>query len=817
MIKTKEFCDIHKIPYTTFNLHINEKGEKVSRGIACSKLKGDKWTSWDYDRCMKFNKLESKYPENALNINLTNSKFMIIDIDEKELKTEYLEKYGDSNQSTSTRKKLPHLWRLKHEDDKNTTKTGFKKGLDLIYTNVFEWIDSTIENYTEVLPIFNDYPAIIEKKKRNNYIKDGKHKSIKNLKEYKLILNKINGIYDMNKIPYYEKYTSDHKDFLDKHKLMINKYGKIVNKENKQIIETNSIDSIDSGIEVDNKLKEYLDLIPSNVEYDIWTKIVFSLRNDNINNYKLAKEWSESKKDSKRVSCGAFDRIWEDNKNTEITLGTLYFYANKYDPYKYRLLQLNKSLSDSDDNLSCIFINLQNENLIYTNEELFIYKKNWIKDDKKNQQLKKLIRITLRNFSIHLDTENNKEMLSCLDEDRLSLLQSKKKSINSILDSASSNNKLNNICSLVLQDLAYLDKNVKFDLCEKQLYNLHFKNGVYELDNKIFRKRTQSDYITKFLDWEYNAKVDEDIFNEIDNFYSKLQPDEQQKKFSLEWMAYCLSGSCGKQRFKMNIGYSAGNGKSTEFKIHDKVFDIYSFKLDNKTFNEKNDKKHKQLIHLIKNPIRFSYCEELKQDKLDIDFIKDFVDGSKINCEIMYGTSESHSIQAKLTTCSNKDFNADIDGGILRRGLVQFYDSKFRLDVEDNYETNIYKRIDEYESRFNNEDYKNAYLHLLLSHYNKDFKVPESNENAFKDIGNEYDDMQNILDSHFTITNNDNDMVNKKDMELIFKSSLKLSWRELLSKLKSKGLKYNKEKHYKKCKGVFIGIKLNEEHFIDDE
>ncbi len=783
MIKTKEFCDIHKIPYITIGLKIkkvkrkgnewiNEKvingnpSKYINKNIMNQRYKYyfhdcEKWTEWDYNRCMKFNnEFYDKKTCNALNINLTNTKFMIVDIDawdeEKDIANEilvkqYLEDYGHSNQSTSTRKKLPHLWRLKHEEDKNTTKTGFKKGLDLIYTNVFEWIDSTIENYTEELPIFNDYPAIIEKKKKTFKIKKKK---------------------------------------------------------------TESIETIDSGIEIDNKLSCYLDLIPNDIDYDTWFKIVCSLKNENINNYDMCLEWC---KKSDRHTDKHFNHVW-DYAEDRNTIGTLYFYANQYNPYKYRLLQLNKSLSDSDDNLSSIFINLQNENLIYTNEELFIYKKNWIKDDKKNQHLKKLIRMSLRNFSIHLDTENNKEMLSCLDEDRMSLLQSKKKSINNILDSASSNNKLNNICSLVLQDLAYLDKNVKFDLCEKQLYNLHFRNGVYELDNKTFRKRNQSDYITKYLDWDYNDKVSKDIINEIDNFYSKLQPDLEQKQFSLEWMAYCLSGSTGNQKFKMNIGYSASNGKSTEFKIHDKVFDIYSFKLDNKTFNEKNDKKHKQLIHLIKNPIRFSYCEELKQDKLDIDFIKDFVDGSKINCEIMYGTSESHSIQAKLNTCSNKDFNADIDGGILRRGLVQFYDSRFLEDVEDNYETNIYTKIKDYEKRFNNDDYKNAYLQLLLSYYNKDFKVPKSNENAFKDIGNEYDDMQNILDTYFIITNDDKDMVNKTDMETIFKSSLKLSWRELLSKLKSKGLKYNKEKKYKKCKGVFIGIKsIEQNNFIDDE
>mgnify|MGYP003672359355 CR=1 FL=1 len=63
---------------------------------------------------------------------------------------------------------------------------------------------------------------------KRTYIKDGKHKSVKNLTEYKLILSKISCIFDMNKIPYYEKITRDHTEFLDKHKLMINKFGNIV-------------------------------------------------------------------------------------------------------------------------------------------------------------------------------------------------------------------------------------------------------------------------------------------------------------------------------------------------------------------------------------------------------------------------------------------------------------------------------------------------------------------------------------------------------------------------------------------------------------
>jgi len=277
-------------------------------------------------------------------------------------------------------------------------------------------------------------------------------------------------------------------------------------------------------------------------------------------------------------------------------------------------------------------------------------------------------------------------------------------------------------------------------------------------------------------------------------------------------LAYNLNGDTNKQKFKMNIGYSASNGKSTEFKIHDMVFNIYSQKLDSKTFNLNNDKRHKQLIHLIKKPVRFAYCEELKTDKLDVDFIKDFVDGSNINVEIMYGTSESKAIQAKLTTCSNKDFNIDIDKGILRRGMVQYYESKFinkdDLKKGDN-KKHIYEKQEGIENKFNNEDYKNAYFQLLIKHYNDDFKAPKENEKLFQDIAEEYDEIQQILSSHFEINDNNENIIHKDEMKNIFQDKLQktnLSWRTLLSELKTKGIKYDKNLMKNGDRGFFKGI-----------
>lgn len=747
----------NKIPFVLFNISFskNEKGETVKK---ISKMpKG--WMKWNYEECIEYNKKNYSNKLNCMNINLTNSNYMIIDIDawntetnkpDKELVDKYLNEYGDYYQTTSTRKKLPHLWRKKNTSDKNTTKTSFKNGLDLVYTNIFEYIDSEIQFTEEDIPVFEDYPK--------EEIKEKKEKKIR-------------------------KRTDS---------------GFDSECENKSLIEIlNLIPNTEEGI----------------IDYNTWFKIICSLRNDNINNYNIAFEWS---KKSPRHTDEHFDYVWSICK-TKNSIGTLYFYAKSFNPEEYNKIFSKINLSSDDDNLSKTFIKLEGYNIVYSNNKIYIYNNDyWIEDDNKNLLLKKKIRTTLKKYATQLNIDIN----TMIQEDTENEAnEEKKKKVDKIYNKSTKKRDIDNICSFVIQDLAELNKSVIFDIGEEQKYNLHFKNGVYEISNKKFRKRTRKDYITKTLQWSYNEDISDKIYNEVKTFYSKLQIDKKQMKFSLQWLAYCLTGSTAKQKFKMNIGYKAQNGKSTEFKIHHSVFDIYSFKLDNKTFNDGYEKRHKQIITLLENPIRFAYCEELHNKLLDVDFIKDFVDGSNINCEVMYGTAKSNSIQSKLSSCSNKDFNLETDKGILRRGLLQYYESTFIYDVVDNYETKTFLRIDDYEKKFLNEEYKNAYLKLLLEYYEDDFKAPKENEDAFKEIADEYDLYQQVIDSNFKLDNNS--MIHKDNMLLIFKEKLdnkNLSWRELLTNLKSKGITYKKDKMCSGQKGFFIGISLiDEDEIIEEE
>ena len=91
-----------------------------------------------------------------------------------------------------------------------------------------------------------------------------------------------------------------------------------------------------------------------------------------------------------------------------------------------------------------------------------------------------------------------------------------------------------------------------------------------------------------------------------------------------------------------------------------------------------------------------------------------------------------------------------------------------------------------------------------------DFKTPESNENAFSDIINEYDEVGNILSEHFELTDNDLDRVEKGELLDIFNGiigSKKYNHATFLREMKSAGVKYQRKARCNGKQGCYVGIK----------
>tara|TARA_R110002073_G_scaffold28172_1_gene89742 strand:+ start:115 stop:2355 length:2241 start_codon:yes stop_codon:yes gene_type:complete len=568
-------------------------------------------------------------------------------------------------------------------------------------------------------------------------------------------------------------------------------------------------------IETENKqinknIEKVVDMIDIKYinDYDTWTKLVWSLHNDNPNNYEVAKMMSMK---SSKFDDDFFNKLWAESR-AGCNIGTIHYYAYKSDPNKYIVLNPSDHLTGTDDNLSKIFLNIECENIHYIDQDnIFLFTNNkWIQDNK-NLYLKSLIRKTLIEYVKNI----NLDLLNKGAEEYADKL----KSIQKIMVKVSSCKTIDSVCKFVIQDLSTNPKTELFNINENQIYNLHFINGVLNLKTKEFRKRKKSDLVTLILDWEYESDINEKAVEDVNDFFRRVQPDEKQRRFLIEWLGYCLSGDINKQKFKVNIGYTAQNGKSTEFLIHHTIFPIYTHKLDSRTFNQAyENKRHKQLIKLLKEPIRFVYCEELDHKRLDTDFLKDFVTGQNINVEVLFGTTESNSIQAKLNTCSNKDFNIEKDAGILRRGLVQMYESQFLSNVEDNYETNKFKCVDNYIDIFNSPEYKNAYLHILLSNFSLNPFIPKLNEQLFKDITDEYDTFKETFDKCFEITENKEDIIYKETIEDNLRTyDNKLNNRTIRQELKKLGITYDRLKYKNNKRGYFLGIKEIDHIETDNE
>jgi hypothetical protein len=275
---------------------------------------------------------------------------------------------------------------------------------------------------------------------------------------------------------------------------------------------------------------------------------------------------------------------------------------------------------------------------------------------------------------------------------------------------------------------------------------------------------------------------------DVASFYVKVQPDPEQRAFQLSYLALGITGDTGHQKAKVNIGYSASNAKSTEVAIHQKVFPIYTTKLERKTFSETYEKAHKEFLELIRMPIRLGYIEELDKKRADAERLKDFIDGRKLNVEILYGTKEVKAHQCKLLLLSNSDLNVHADQGVRRRLRVQHYTSHFKEEVGDDHEAHVYTLVNGYESRFDDPEYKNAYLQLLLPYIGK-LAVPASARLAFEEIADDNDMFRHALEENFTITGDNNDFCTKAQFEDLFPT---WKWQTILGELKRLGLSYDR-------------------------
>jgi phage/plasmid-associated DNA primase len=575
----------------------------------------------------------------------------------------------------------------------------------------------------------------------------------------------------------------------------------------------------------DVNILQYCELI--NNEYlsnrEDWLKIVFAMKREKVNE-EDALRISNKATECVPLTDEAWSNVWdkEDDRENGCNIGTIKYYAKLSNEEEYNKLIIKENDEEIDivteTSLARRFMKEKGKHIKYSKDIklYYIYENNkWRTEDPKvDSYARQFISDSLKNYYEPLKQKIEKLFHLSTTEELYEINRKKIQKIGDLLVLIEKTTWKNNIWKEVQSLIAAEKNDVVFDVGQEQYYNIHFNNGVYDIKNKKFRSRTFEDYVTQILPYDYipKEKVKQNAINETKELFEKIHSDEDQRKFQLSYLAYSITGNTGKQIMKLNIGYSASNGKSTELAIHQNTFPIYTCKLDKRTFNEGFEKRHKEFYQLIREPIRLAYIEELDRKKLDVDILKDFVDGKRLNVEILFGTKDEKSIQSKLITCSNKDFNMDVDEGVLRRCRIQLYKSRF-VDKEDepiDEKNHIYNKEEKIEDKYLDENYRNAYFHLLLEHIDNVY-VPKIAKELFKETASEYDTFTNTLEEKYEITKNENDYVAKSDLVSHFELK-HIKFEKVLNEIKRIGLIYDRQKRCKDSegnsqKGVIYGLK----------
>ena len=355
-----------------------------------------------------------------------------------------------------------------------------------------------------------------------------------------------------------------------------------------------------------------------------------------------------------------------------------------------------------------------------------------------------------------------------------------------------------------------------FDLAPEYDKYISFKNGIYDLDTSVFRRRDISDRFTLSLDWDYGKHYNIAIFDDIHEFFNKIQPKQEQKTFTVSFLKYCLRGGNPQALFKMNVGHTAANGKTTEMDIHERAFPLYTDKLDRTIFSKTCTKRHKYAYKLVTSPIRLAYINELDDTKLDEDVLKDFSDGKNMPLEELFNTMcSSTRIQCKLITTSNKDPNLVPDGGIIRRAIIQQYTSRFVSQDAVDSENHKYLLDPTWvDTRFSQDAYKLAYFHFLLKEGRASpVIVPETNLRLVTETLNENDDFLPQLEQHFVITREPTDKVSYLDIQRTFPN---MQVRVLNGHLKRLGITYDKNGSTHSIRKVYRGIRKYTQNETDE-
>jgi len=708
-IKIIDFCNDKKIPY--LKVHVDTTKPK-KKGYPSGSFTG--WQKKTYDELMEYNKINNP-KHNTLFINLEQSDYFVIDIDDKELGKNKYELYGSSWETKSISKGLPHLWRLKDSNSSysNTINKDDDK-VDIITLRIYEKLDGYFYNTEHTMPIEAN-PNKVDTKK---------------------------------------------------------KVKKIISKLNKKNVKINSEAETDIKNIISNENRDILNNIDIKYwnNYQDWLKLIWALYNT-YNDINVCDFYS--KKSTSYVDIKDVKKYVMCDTQKSLSFGTIAYYSKLSNAYEYKQIRIRyNSLQLSDFDISNSYLNIIGDNIIKHNNQLYIYKKPfWVLDKDKTIILKDLRTTLLKFYADCISFWTEKYRIAVKDELKEDADYSEgvmaryQKAIKNI--STSSKQK-----SILEQIYITLDDNdYKLDLINPNIFAFSCGTIFDVIQNeKIISNKY--DYISNHTGYAYmeSEQKDIDLLNKI---IIDIFPNVEIRKTYLSVLKQTLLGK-PIEKFILFNGEGC-NGKGWTLELLKELLNNYMVNANKDILVSpiKTGANSELARFNMKRCIVFSEPEE--GTRLNGSTIKQLTGGGVMEARGLYEDAKDINILAtQILECNQRPaIKGRTDNAMLRR-IVDIYFEVILTD-DDNLVKEDPKKYIKRNHYYKSQEFKNihkyALFNLLMSVEDNTIYISKEVEKRSKEYIMGNDELLEWVNESVTITDNKDDIVKIKDLFELFKMS----------------------------------------------
>lgn len=426
-------------------------------------------------------------------------------------------------------------------------------------------------------------------------------------------------------------------------------------------------------------------------DYHDWLHVGLALHNIDES---LLSAWIEfSKKCSKKFKEGECEKIWKTMRNplngNALTIRSLAYWAKQDDPKQYELYNkeefknmMKKSLDGNTYFLAKSVHAKYSDRFVCS-----ALKTNTWWEFKNHRWQRKEEGYSLKlMFSEDFANEFNKEIaeislkatqLAGIEKEELQQRRTR-------IDKIVSNLMNHHFKETLIKECKNLFYDDKFEeKLDSNIYLVGFENGVYDLEQGVFRDGRPDDYITLSTKNDFHKWSDRNPYNvHIQRFFEQIFPNEVVRKYFLTVLSTLVSGETKEE--KMHILNGCGsNGKSLTTDLLSYAFGDYYMSCPITIITRKRGQSNETSPEKIRmKGRRVGIFQETDDgEKLNVGVLKEITGGdSMLIRDLFKGANDMIEFKPQMkyfVTCNQFPEVPSIDDGTWRRLRVLLFGSKF--------------------------------------------------------------------------------------------------------------------------------------------